>query len=193
MPKTQFSDLVTDLAANAGFRRDFAANPGAALRARGFDPDLLALPDRIDLAKLEQRLSAMEDGRGHKADLQPGESLNSLTPQQIWDRFMMIELKDKSMLAPLGTAQTAATTTSAALVAVVAYGSSAAVSSASAQVAAVTSGRGDLSAQELGRLALLREISRSDASAMRFTIKAGGEAVDGLSFETMKAFLGKPR
>ncbi|ADZ70538.1 hypothetical protein [Polymorphum gilvum] len=188
MTKVQFSDLLRDLAADPGFRKTFADSPAKALRARGFDPDLLALPERIDLAALERRLAAMQAGR-EIPRVKPGEKIDDLKPQDAWDRFLMIGLKE-------GLAASTTVNATANLTAVVIYGSSAATSTSTTSTTTTTAaaGRvaGPLSPGELNRLTLLREIARADPAGLTFTVRGpDGTVVDGLDVNATRALLGR--
>jgi len=56
--------FVEKLAADKSLREEFAAAPRAVMRAQGFDPDLYAMPEKMELSELEARLSAFREQSG---------------------------------------------------------------------------------------------------------------------------------
>ncbi len=63
-PSTSLNALVTRLRADDGFRDRFVASPASALAEQGFDLSRFNLPDGIDGAALERRLTALDGEAG---------------------------------------------------------------------------------------------------------------------------------
>src|SRR5262245_39632393 len=94
MPQRTFSELLVRLHDDPAVRKRFADSPATVLREEGYDPDLLALPAKIDAAALEQQLNRIfrerEPLTGDVA------TVAKMSPDQLWERFKVIGLNPES-------------------------------------------------------------------------------------------------
>ncbi|MEX1367951.1 MAG: hypothetical protein AB1Z98_32780 [Nannocystaceae bacterium] len=120
MSQEKFSELFTKLHKDGGFRSRFAKDPAAALRAEGFDTSKLALPKKIDLAQLDQKLERLFSGREAYVPPTP-EVAGRMSADELWSKFGIIGGSQAATDVPI-------------VVAVVAYGAAATVGTPSVVV-----------------------------------------------------------
>ena len=172
MPSPKFNTLFTKLYNDDVFRTRFAQDTAEVLREEGFDPDLLALPERIDPVRLKEQLERLFSGAA-KPPIASLDELNALSPNDLWERLNIIGLKEqeRNMLPtndPVG-------------VAIVIYGSSMVTVDGAGTVGSLKS---------LKQLKTLRSLSRHRKNALKFTVTGpDGVSAEDVSADVVHAFL----
>ncbi|TIP18456.1 hypothetical protein [Mesorhizobium sp.] len=152
---------MRELKFDGKLREAFAEDPRASLAGLGFDVQLLDIPERLDLAKLEnsirQNVSAKEPAERERI-------FDTLDPQALWDRFGWIGWRNPDNGGST-TAEAAATSNVSA--ATVIYGTSMVTS----QTSNVTVNVNGQSIHTVEQLAELRRLSKQPRNALRFSVK----------------------
>jgi|GEM_PF-1697230 len=189
----KLDNFVAKLRNDQDFRKRFAKDSVPTLREAGFDPDLLEMPANVSSEAILDKLSRVLDKHEEIAPPPPA-TASSMSADDLWNNLGVIGVK-KEVLddLPLDRDDLATDESGAAIsaaVAIVIYGSSMATSTNS--VATVTSGTGNLGPASLDQVKFLRDLQKSKADELRFSVTgADGVGVDGLSLTTLKAFLSR--
>jgi hypothetical protein len=173
--------FVKRLHEDSAFRKRFASEPAAVLSEAGVDAAALALPAKIDEAKLAERLKNLFAGKAEAAsDLlaaAPG-----LKPQELWDRFGAIAWAREPTVTTSVAVVNAVQNVSAAIVV---YGTSFATSLVTSTVLASRS-----PVMSVDQVAAMRALAKQPAEELSFSITGpDGTRVDGVSAAALEAFL----
>lgn len=164
----ELANFVGRLRDDARFRQRFAKAPARTLQEMGVETKHLALPDRIDEDVLDRHLE-----RGATSAIPPDLDLKTLVPEELWERFGVIGWSEQASQD---------TGSGAPVTAVVIYG--VAVVFGNVVVA------GKRFVASLTQLKVLRDLARSPADQLRFSIKGpDGVSVDDVPADAVAAFL----
>lgn len=184
MAERQFGELFVRLYADPALRKRFAESPENVLREEGLDPDLLALPKKIDPVALEEQLKKIFQDRSESLTSDAA-TVAKLSPDELWQRFKVIGL------SPDARAFVGADDPGVAA-AVVIYGVSMVTSGSSTQVTVAASGRGVQAIRSMAELKQLRDLARRPAGELAFSISGpDGVTVTGLTKDVVEAFLSR--
>jgi hypothetical protein len=168
MADVRLERFLRQLHEDRELRERFARHPAAVLSEAGFDPDLLDLPSRIDVERLEQRLQEIHRGTTER-ELPRGEDTAGLTADELWERFQFIRLKPDAV---------AGVTMPNVL-----YGTTPVLVVGNAPGATLRS---------FEQIRQLREMSRMAPERLTFSVSGpDGVTVSDLTADTMQAFLGR--
>ncbi|WP_143748630.1 hypothetical protein [Mesorhizobium sophorae] len=177
---TEAASFINRLRKDKDFRHRFVQSPKDVLSEEGLNPDVLALPDRINERDLLKKLEHVFSGREWQDEFARAKP-ETLTAGELWERFGVIGWKGSA--AGGGKSGIDVSVASA----VVIYGVSV-VTSSSTQVAAA----GSLAMTSVEQLRSLRELARVPKEKLSFSIVGpDGVAIEGVNADMLAAFLAR--